>query len=266
MNIVFIRRVITFFLVGYVLWILPSPSGLNTIQWHLFVVFVMTVGALVVNLLPMAVVMLISITFCHLTNILTVSDSLSGFSSDSVWLVVMACFIARAIIKSQIANRITYYLTSIMGKSIIGISYSLVATEFILSPSIPSATARGGGVIFPIAKSIAEQFNTIEQANKSRKIGEFLMQTCFQANVICSAMFLTAMAGNPLICQFAFNMGVKLNWTTWALGAIIPGIINLSIMPLFLYYLILPKTTNNRNIVNLAKKWYRSNQLIAQQS
>ena len=79
------------------------------------------------------------------------------------------------------------------------------------------------------------------------------MQSCFQANVICSAMFLTAMAGNPLILQLAGQLNVKLTWFLWALGAILPGLINLLIMPLFLFKLIKPNISDCENLKKLAE-------------
>jgi DASS family divalent anion:Na+ symporter len=249
-----ILQLLIFLVSGAVLWLVQPPSGLGVHQWHLFVVFILTVAALIVNFLPMSVVMLISIMTCILTKIASVEESLSGFSSSVVWLVIMAFFIARAIIKSNLANRLAYYMIGYMGNSILGLSYSLVLTEFLLSPAIPSATARSGGIIFPIAKSMSDQFCNGDDSKKAEKIREFIMQTCFQSNVICSAMFLTAMAGNPLILQIAAKLGVKITWKLWAIGGIVPGITNLLIMPLFLQKLIKPSTETNSQVVILAKK------------
>lgn len=52
-----------------------------------------------------------------------------------------------------------------------------------------------------------------------------------QVNTITSAMFLTAMAGNPLAQKFAHDHNINLDWGTWALAAIVPGLAALIVMP-----------------------------------
>lgn len=38
------------------------------------------------------------------------------------------------------------------GKTTLGLTYSLVLGEAVLSPAIPSVAARAGGIFFPLAK------------------------------------------------------------------------------------------------------------------
>jgi len=46
----------------------------------------------------------------------------------------------------------------------------------------------------------------------------------FHATYTASAMFLTGMASNPLIADFARKIAhVELTWTQWALSASVPG-------------------------------------------
>lgn len=42
------------------------------------------------------------------------------------------------------------------GKTTLGLTYSLVLGEAVLSPAIPSVAARAGGIFFPLAKVGAE--------------------------------------------------------------------------------------------------------------
>lgn len=239
---------------GIFLWLMPHPSGLDQVGWNLLIIFFVTIIAIIMNPLPMGVVMLLSLSIAILSNTITLEQALSGFSSHIVWLVVIAFFIARAVIKSNLGKRIAYLLIYKLGNSLIGLSFGLVFTEFLLAPAIPSAIARSGGIIFPIVKSISNQFSVIDEASKNaKKIKEFLLQVCFQANVISSAMFLTAMAGNPLMAKIAHNLGVEIHWGTWAIGSIVPGMINLLVMPIMLYYYIRPKIESTRHISVLAK-------------
>jgi divalent anion:Na+ symporter, DASS family len=73
--------------------------------------------------------------------------------------------------------------------------------------------------------------------SKLKKTMGYISQVCFQTNLVTSAMFLTAMAANPLIQSFANKAGADVTWANWALGAIVPGLISLALMPLIIYAL-----------------------------
>ncbi|PWG68135.1 anion permease, partial [Enterobacter mori] len=84
-----------------------------------------------------------------------------------------------------------------------------------------------------------------------RKMGAFLIFTEFHGNLITAAMFLTAMAGNPLAQSLAKHQGVDITWMNWFLAALIPGIISLILVPLIIYKLYPPEIKETPN----AKTW-----------
>jgi hypothetical protein len=72
-----------------------------------------------------------------------------------------------------------------------------------------------------------------------------VVQTCFQATTVSSAMFITAMAANPLAVNLAADaLGTTISWGTWALAAIVPG----------LYILYPPKVKDTPDAPIEAKK------------
>src|SRR5664280_1987123 len=74
------------------------------------------------------------------------------------------------------------------------------------------------------------------------KIGSFLMLVSFHTTYAASAMFLTGMASNPLIAEFARKIGhVDLTWGRWLLGSIVPGLLTLTIVPWLLLRLVRPE-------------------------
>lgn len=67
------------------------------------------------------------------------------------------------------------------------------------------------------------------------------MKTLFQTSCISSAMFITAMAANPLAVNLASEaLGQPITWGAWALAGIVPGLICLAAAPLILYILYPP--------------------------
>ena len=185
---------------------------------------------------------MIALTFCVATQTLTLEQSFSSFSSGVVWLILLAFFLALGFKRTGLGTRIAYSFISLLGRNALGLSYGFVATEFFLAPLVPSNTARGAGIIFPVASALAQEQGGHSKAGRS--VGAFLMQVCFQANMITSAMFLTGLVGNPLIASLAGVADVKIDWFTWALAALVPGVMNLLIMPLALHHLYPPQMTN----------------------
>lgn len=75
-----------------------------------------------------------------------------------------------------------------------------------------------------------------------KKMGAYVMTTLFQTSTVSSAMFITAMAANPLAVNLAADsLGKTISWGTWALAGLVPGVIALVAVPLILYILYPPE-------------------------
>lgn len=221
--------------IGAVIWFSPPPEGVTQQAWQLLAVFVATVVGFIVKPLPMGAVAIIGITVIALTGTLGIRDALSGFSHNVIWLIGAAFFISRAVIKTGLGARLAYQLMRLLGRKTLGLSYGLGIADLILAPAMPSNTAREGGIIMPLVRSVATVYDSDPAKGTERKIGSFLMLTAFQINVITSAMFMTAMAANPLIAQFAADAGVHISWGDWFLAALVPGAVSFIVIPLFVY-------------------------------
>lgn len=233
---------LTIVAIGALLWFCPVPVGLKANAWHLFAIFVATIIALIVKPIPMGAVAILSITTTVLSQTLPLQDALSGFQNTTIWLIVIAFFISRGFIKTGLGSRVAYIFVKNFGKKTLGLSYSLLISDLILAPAMPSNTARAGGIIFPIIRSLSDTFNSKVEDGTERKMGAFLTKVAFQGDMITSAMFMTAMAANPLAASIAKTvLKVDISWTGWFLAALVPGLISLIVMPLVLYKLYPPE-------------------------
>jgi len=226
------RRWVYIFGTGLILWFLPHSSAINEKGWHLFALFVATILGIILKPLPMGAISLLSLAFCAVTETLQFSEAFWGFSNEVVWLVLFAFFVAKGFIATGLGSRIAYQVMSLLGKNSLGLGYGLVATDLLLAPAIPSVTARAGGIVFPIFKALAEIFTG---KSHDPQMGAFLTLCAFQGSVVTSAMFLTSMAGNPLIAEIVAGHGIFISWTTWALAAIVPGLCSLALIPYVIY-------------------------------
>jgi divalent anion:Na+ symporter, DASS family len=240
--------------IGLSLWFSPRPAGLDPRAWHLFALFVTTILGVILKPLPIGAVVIISLSVATLTHTLSLDEAVAGFHSAIVWLVVFAFFISRGFIKTGLGSRIAYYFVSIFGKRTLGLSYGLLLSETILSPAIPSVTARAGGVIYPITQGLAKSFGSDPALGTERQIGSFLMKVVYQGSTITSAMFLTAMAANPLLAALTRDAGFHISWGSWALAAIVPGILSLFLMPLIVYKLYPPSIKETSHAAEFARK------------
>ncbi|MDE3055244.1 MAG: DASS family sodium-coupled anion symporter [Verrucomicrobiota bacterium] len=252
-----LKKAISFalpFILGLLLWFLPAPEGLLRDAWHLFALFVATILGIILRPFPMGVIALFGLTLAVITGLLSFEQAFSGFSNEIVWLVVFAFFISRAFIQSGLGERIAYSLMSRIGKETLGLGYGLVATDLLIAPIIPSLAARGGGVIYPLLQSLTTIFTG---ASHDPRVGAFLTLSAFQGMAITSAMFLTAMAGNPLIALYAKQHGATIMWGGWALAALVPGLLSLAIAPWLIYRLVRPVIRKTPHAREMAKEALR---------
>ncbi|HEU4996949.1 MAG TPA: DASS family sodium-coupled anion symporter [Gemmatimonadaceae bacterium] len=221
------------------IWTVPF-AGLTEPQRHLLAIFVATIVALVAQPAPMGVSALTSMTLIALTGTLPPARVLSGFSNLTVWLVFSAFLFARAVTVTRLGQRIAYYFIHRFGRSPIALGYSIAASDVVLAPFVPSDTARGGGIMFPVTRSVAQAAGS-EPGPTAERLGAFLMLVGFHATYTASAMFLTGMAANPLIADFAAKgAGVELTWARWITGSIVPALLTLTLVPLLIRRLVRP--------------------------
>jgi len=219
---------------------------------HMFAIFLATILGIIIRPMPMGAVAITGASACAITGTLTIAQSLSGYSETALWLIVVAFMFARGFIKSGLGTRIAYFFIRLLGKRTLGLAYGLAATEFVLGPVVPSNTARTAGVMMPIVRSLARAYGSNPEDGTSRKIGAYLTMACFNIDLIISAMFLTAMAANPMAQKFAADFGLRITWSSWFIAAIVPGLVSLILIPYALYKLYRPEITKTPEAVEMA--------------
>jgi len=220
---------------------LPVPAGITPQSWRLLAIFLGTITGSILRPIPGGAVVLLGVSAIAITGALPIGAALGGYADPIVWLVLAAFFIARAMVKTGLGHRIALLFIRAIGHHTLGLGYALVFTEMLLASIIPSTGARCGGVIFPIARSISETYDS-KPGPTAGKLGAFLMVMLYQCEVIICAMFLTGQASNVLIAKFAQQTaGVDLSYGRWLVGAIVPGLIALALVPQLIYRLFTPE-------------------------
>ncbi len=123
------------------------------------------------------VIAIIGVTLVAVTSVTNespqaaISNALSSYSSPLIWPISIAVMMSRGLITTGLGYRITYYFISIFGKRTIGVAYSLTAPELMITPITLSITARGGRIIHPIMKSIAQSLHSTPEEGTQKNIG-----------------------------------------------------------------------------------------------
>jgi DASS family divalent anion:Na+ symporter len=241
--------------IGVVLWFLPTPDGLQIKAWHMFAVFVATIAGIMTSPLPMAAVAIIGATIGVLVGVVSFADVTKSTGTDLVWLVMLAFFISRGVIKTGLGRRIALVFMRLLGKRTVGLGYGLILTELVISPAMPSITARAGGVMLPITKAISEVLGSDADDPQSRgKVGTYLILCAFHANIVAAGMFITSMAGNPLAVKFAADQGISISWLDWAVAASVPGLLCLAIIPVAMLWIAPPQLRATPDATDLAQR------------
>jgi DASS family divalent anion:Na+ symporter len=242
------------FVIGAIIWFIPHPEGIANNAWQLLAIFSSTICMILLQALPMGAATLTGLTCTVLTKTMSFDVAFSGYKSAVPWLILIAFFIAHGFIKTGLGARVAYKFITHFGKRTLGLAYGLMLTDLTLAPVIPSLTARTGGVIFPIVKSLAEAFDSSPEKGTSRKIGSYLILCSFQCTVISASMFLTAMAANPLVANLGAQVGAVITWGNWALAASVPGALCLILIPFILFKIYPPELKETPGAVEMANK------------
>jgi DASS family divalent anion:Na+ symporter len=229
------------------------PAGITLQGWHLLAIFVATIAASIVRPAPMGAVVFIAICALAITGTMTPADALTGYSDPIVWLVLCAFMISLSVTKTGLGRRIAFGFIRLLGSRSLGLAYALVATSTVLASIVPSVSARAGGIVFPIARSVAEAYESTPGPTR-RRLGAFLMKAVYQADVVACAMFLTGQASNVIIAKFALATGgVELSYATWFIGGVVPGIVSILLVVYIIYRVYPPEVRFTPHATELAR-------------
>ncbi len=249
------RRVVARFgiLVGifFAVTLLPRPGTISPEGWRLTGLFFATVAGLLLEPIPGGAIVLLAVILAALTCGLSLGRALSGYADPTVWLVMAAFFISRALLNTGLARRIALVFVRAFGRTSIGVCYALGLSDMVLASIIPSNGARSGGVILPITRSIAELYGS-KPGESAGRLGAFLMVGVYQCVVVSAAMFYTGQASNPLAARMAGEFGHEVTWLSWFVATAVPGLISMALVPLVVQKIYPPEITHTPEAANFA--------------
>jgi DASS family divalent anion:Na+ symporter len=231
-----------------------APEGIGPSGWWTAAVFAGTIVGFLTRPLRMGPMVLCALgvllaagAFGHGKE--AVQKLLTGFGDEVVWLVVAAFLLSGTVVRTGLGKRVALFMIRALGRTTLGLGYSIVGTELALGPFIPATTARGAGVVAPIVVSLAHALGCSPEGPR-RSTGAYLILCGAHANLITAAMFFTGMAMNPQISVYAAAVwgrgNVRWDWTNWIVGSWLPALLSLALLPWFLHILCPPDVRDTK--------------------
>ncbi|MCC6316748.1 MAG: DASS family sodium-coupled anion symporter [Gemmatimonadaceae bacterium] len=247
------RWLVTLLVAAAVLVVGP-PDGIAPDGWRLLAIFLATIVGSILRPAPAGAIVFLGVVAIAATGTMTPAAALKGYADPVVWLVLCAFFISRGVMKTGLGRRIAFLFIRALGHKSLGLSYALGATDVVLASIIPSNSARAGGIVFPIVRSLAEAYDSTPGATR-RRLGAYLMVTVYQVDVIACAMFLTGQASNVLIAKFAFDVTqMELTYSRWLIGGLVPGLVALLLVPYVLFRVFPPDVKETPHAAELGQR------------
>ena len=198
-------------------------------------IFVCTILALILRPIPGGASVLVGVVVVMLGNVLTPVQALAGYGNTAVWLVVSAFLFSRAFINSGLPWRLALVFIRAIGHTSLGLGYSLVGCDIVMATVIPGNSARIGGILMPIARSLSDICRS-KPGPTAGLVGSYLMLTLYQGDMLACATYLTGQVSNPIAAALALKaFGVSMTWSRWLLVSIVPGVVGFAVVPWFVY-------------------------------
>lgn len=246
-----IAKLIPVVIFPVLIWILPSPSGLDIETWHMVGLCLSLMCGLIIKPFSEPIISLIIVGigsfFLKDPNLL-----FQGWGNQSVWFLLAVLLACSSFRKNGLGKRMAYILLSkfgntSFGRSSLGLGYVMLLCDLILSPATGSNTSRSA-IVFPIFRGIAESLGSHPDKDP-KKLGAYLELLEHVIAMSTAALFLTGMASNAVIASTVNQLvGIELSWGLWFKAALVPGLLILFISPLVVYKLFPPEIRDLGNI------------------
>jgi anion transporter len=224
-------------LVMLILWFLPTPAGLPLAGKKALVLFSGIFILYLTESVPLVATSIAIVPLAAFMGIAKVGPALAPFASSSVFLMFGAFILAAGMIKTRLAERITYLILNLIGSSTVRITFGVMVANIILAFLIPSSTARTA-VLLPVCISIIGLFGV---EGRSRFAVNLLLTLAF-TNATISAGILTATVPNPVTVEFIQKAGgAAISYAEWIKIGFLPALIMTLLTWLLIQYMYKPE-------------------------
>lgn len=208
-------------IIGFFIFRLDPPMGLTPQAMQCLGIFAWAVVYWMFNVIPDYVTSILMCTFWVTFKVAPFNTAFASFSGDTIWLLISALGIGAAVAKSGLLKRGSLFIIKYFPGNFKGQTFGLLMLGTIVSPLIPSATAKVT-IVAPFAKGISDKLGYEKQSKGAGGI----FASMFISLGVLYPMFLSA-SFNGLIMRGLLPLDIQamFTWTTWFISILPWGII-----------------------------------------
>lgn len=197
------------------------PQGLSPAGHKALVLFAIIFVLYLTEAIPLAASSLLIVPLGTLMGVADIKTMLSGFASTSTYLIVGAFILAVAMVRTRMAERITYLVLSKIGCSGTRVTLGVTISNIIIAFLVPSTTARTA-MLLPVCMSIIA---LLGKEGRSNLAVNLLLCLTF-TNATISAGILTATVPNPVTIEFIAKAGgPTISYLQWLIYGFPPALV-----------------------------------------
>lgn len=199
---------------------LPHPAQLSAEAMRYLGIFCMMLFYLVVNLCREYVVILFALAMCAAVNIENFNKIFVSFSSSTVWLLIGVLPMSAVIAKSGLMKRIALHVMKLFPNSYQGQLLALSVAGAVISPMIPSITAKAS-ILAPFSVNVAQE---MKFGRKTKELTGLFMAS-FLIGAISGHIFYSG-SMNVFIMLGLLPQEIQdsFSWGGWLLCTVIWGL------------------------------------------
>lgn len=169
MNMKKILQLLIPLLIGIVIAFISPPDGLTKSAMIYMGIFMCAILWLITDVVADYLVVILAMASFVVFNVAKLSSAFAPFAQSSVWLVIGAFGISAAVGKTNLLKRIAFALLKVFPENFRGQILALFATGLVISPLIPSLTAKAS-ILAPFSATAANALGFKKGSNGARGI------------------------------------------------------------------------------------------------
>jgi DASS family divalent anion:Na+ symporter len=204
-------------LIGVGIALIPPPTGLERPAMIFMGIFVCAILWLITDVIKDYIVVILAMALFVLLQVSDIKTVFAPFAGSSVWVVIGAFAIAAMVGKCGLLKRIALVVLKIFPENFTGQIMALFATGIVISPMIPSLTAKGA-ILAPFAASASKALGYIK--NSKAAAGMFCA-AWISAGILGCAFMSGAVPVFTILGMLPAEAQAEWGWVRWFLAAAI---------------------------------------------
>ena len=209
--------------VSLAIGLIPPPEGIEAVGMHFIAGFIFMVGAMLTGAAPMWGATNLTGVIMVLTKTIPLSVVYGAWSGSTIWMVIGVISMAGILTKTGVMKRVAYAVMSIFPPTYTGQVLALTTTSVVLSPIIPSSSAKIA-IVTPLAAALGKEIGLEPHSKGLVGLWFIVMMNAFVlAHTFLTGSNITFMMLGMMPAEVAGPMSDWMTWfsATWVWGIVI---------------------------------------------